>query len=63
VAAPIDNDNFIPCLFAKSMNSMEMDQKFQEGQKLWDDGNEEEGAEIWANLALLTHLGSATVDD
>ena len=37
---------------------MEMDQKFQEGQKLWDDGNEEEGAEIWANLALLTHLGS-----
>jgi len=47
-------------LFTKSMNAKEMDQKFQEGVKLWEDGQEQEGAELWASLALLGHLDSIT---
>ena len=42
------------------MNLEEMDQKFQEGVKLWEDGHEQEGAELWADLALLGHLDSIT---
>ncbi len=45
-------------LFTKSMNSKEMDQKFQEGVQLWEDGQEQEGAELWASQALLGHLDS-----
>ncbi len=44
--------------FTKSMNSKEMDQKFQEGVQLWEDGKEQEGAELWASQALLGHLDS-----
>jgi 3-methyladenine DNA glycosylase AlkC len=47
-------------LFTKSMNSKEMDQKFQEGVRLWEDGQEQEAAELWADLALLGHLDSIT---
>ena len=47
-------------LFTKSMNLEEMDQKFQEGVKLWEDGHEQEGAELWASQALLGHLDSIT---
>lgn len=42
------------------MNLEEMNQKFQEGVKLWDGGREQEGAELWADLALLGHLNSIT---
>ena len=42
------------------MNSKEMDQKFQEGVKLWEAGQEQEGAELWASQALLGHLDSIT---
>jgi 3-methyladenine DNA glycosylase AlkC len=42
------------------MNSKEMDQKFQEGVQLWEDGQEQEGAELWASQALLGHLDSIT---
>ena len=45
-------------LFTKSMNLEEMNKKFQEGVKLWDDGYEQEGAELWANQALLGDLNS-----
>lgn len=38
----------------------ELDQKFQEGLKLWGDGHEQEGAELWAELAPLGHLDSIT---
>jgi 3-methyladenine DNA glycosylase AlkC len=47
-------------LFTKSMNLEEMDQKFQEGVKLWEDGHEQEAAELWADLAPLGHLDSIT---
>jgi len=40
--------------------TVEMNQKFQEGVKLWDGGREQEGAELWADLALLGHLNSIT---
>lgn len=42
------------------MNLEEMDQKFQEGVKLWEDGHEQEAAELWADLAPLGHLDSIT---
>lgn len=42
------------------MNLEEMNQQFQEGVKLWDGGREQEGAELWADLALLGHLNSIT---
>jgi hypothetical protein len=45
-------------LFTLGMNSKEMDQKYQDGLKLWDDGNLEEGAEVWANLARFGHMSS-----
>lgn len=47
-------------LFTKSMNLEEMDQKFQEGVKVWEGGQEQEAAELWADLALLGHLDSIT---
>ena len=40
------------------MDSAEMDQKFQDGLKLWDAGNLDEGAEVWSDLAKLGHLKS-----
>lgn len=42
------------------MNLEEINQKFQEAVKLWEDGHEQEGAELWADLAPLGHLDSIT---
>ena len=47
-------------LFTRSMNLEEINQKFQEAVKLWEDGHEQEGAELWADLAPLGHLDSIT---
>lgn len=38
------------------MNAKEMDQKFQEGLDLWNEGKSQEGAEIWMNLSEHGHL-------
>ena len=40
------------------MNSKEMDQKFQEGLKLWNEGNPQECVDIWSDLADDGHLDS-----
>ena len=45
-------------LFTLGMNSAEIDQRFQEGLALWNDGNSKDGAEIWTDLAGLGHPGS-----
>jgi len=45
-------------LFTLGMNSKEMDQKFQEGAKLWNAGKSQECANIWMDLADYGHLDS-----
>lgn len=45
-------------LFTLGMKSNEMDLKFQEGQKLWNEGKSQEGADLWMDLAELGHLDS-----
>jgi len=45
-------------LFTLGMNSAEMDQKFQEGIKLWNAGKSQECANIWMDLADFGHLDS-----
>lgn len=40
------------------MNSKEMDQKFQEGLELWNEGKSQEGADIWMELSDHGHLVS-----
>ena len=45
-------------LFTLGMKAKEMDQKFQEGLKLWNDGQSQECANIWQDLADHGHLDS-----
>jgi hypothetical protein len=45
-------------LFTLGMKAKEMDQKFQEGAKLWNAGKSQECANIWMDLADLGHLDS-----
>jgi hypothetical protein len=45
-------------LFTLGMKAKEMDQKFQAGIDLWNQGKSQEGAEIWMDLAELGHLES-----
>jgi len=40
-------------LFTLGMKAKEMDEKFQEGVDLWNQGKSQEGAEIWMDLAEL----------
>lgn len=45
-------------LFTLTMNAKEMDQKFQEGLDLWNEGKSQEGADIWMELSEHGHLVS-----
>ena len=45
-------------IFTLGMNSNEMNEKFQAGVKLWNEGKAQEGADLWMDLAELGHLDS-----
>ena len=45
-------------LFTLGMKAKEMDQKFQEGAKLWNAGKSQECANIWMDLADYGHIDS-----
>jgi hypothetical protein len=45
-------------LFTLGMKAKEMDEKFQEGVDLWNQGKSQECANIWMDLADFGHLDS-----